>query len=130
MAATYIEDNCEKEETLQTCTDSQSLCMALQSYNPRTDPIREILQPAGPRGEDRHIMDTGPLQHSGKRYGRGCKHVGAGQPIRRAKIQIWKTVQDEITHRIMERVYRTFKMESEFLVAKGKTRLQFQSGKH
>ena len=44
MAATWIKDNCDTKETIQICTDSQSLCMALQSYNSETDPIREILQ--------------------------------------------------------------------------------------
>ena len=44
MASTWIKEKCQKEETIQICTDSQSLCMALQSYNPETDPIREILQ--------------------------------------------------------------------------------------
>ena len=44
MASTWIRENCQKEETIMICTDSQSLCMALQSCNPETDPIREILQ--------------------------------------------------------------------------------------
>ena len=36
--------NSEGQNLIMVCTDSQSLCMALRSYNPQTDVIGEILQ--------------------------------------------------------------------------------------
>ena len=40
MAAQWIKENSKGQEPIMVCTDSQSLCIALQSYNPETDEVR------------------------------------------------------------------------------------------
>ena len=42
-AARWIVDNCTGDEDIMICTDSQSLCMAMQSYNTETSCIRSML---------------------------------------------------------------------------------------
>ena len=44
IATKWIKENCEPETKILICTDSQSLCMALQSLNPETDGIRHNLK--------------------------------------------------------------------------------------
>ena len=43
-AAAWIEQNCVGQEDILICTDSLSLCMALDNYNPETDGIRDHLK--------------------------------------------------------------------------------------
>ena len=70
LDATWIKENYENDEIIQISTYSQSVCMAVQSYNTETDPIREILQ--GHMG-DQHPMDNKPFQHPKKRAGQGSQ---------------------------------------------------------
>ena len=42
-AAVWISLNCTKDSSVMICTDSQSLCMALESFNVETSPIRSAL---------------------------------------------------------------------------------------
>ena len=39
-ATEWISQNCIREESILICTDSQSLCMALENHNPETEGIR------------------------------------------------------------------------------------------
>ena len=42
-AAVWISLNCTRDSSVMICTDSQSLCMALESFNVETSPIRSAL---------------------------------------------------------------------------------------
>ena len=44
MAAQWMKDNSEGKELFFVCSDSQSLCVAQQSYNPGTDGTREMIK--------------------------------------------------------------------------------------
>ena len=125
MASTWIKENCQKEETIQICTDRQSLCMALQSYNPETDPIREILQ--GHEGRINIQWIPGHSKIPGNNWAdsvarAGTSKPGAGRPVtlRGARTQIWRTFGDELWHDIMEQVYGVYNKETEALIGSRK----------
>ena len=137
MAATWIDQHCEREESIQICTDSQSLCMALQSYNPETDPIRETLQ--GHRGPIHIQWIPGHSNIPGNERAdaaakSAAEMLGPGRAItlRSAKMQIWKTFQDEITHKVMAQVYSGYDKEKEQMANRKDqvTLAQIRSGKH
>ena len=44
MTAKWITENCERDDNILICTDCQSQCMALRSYNKETDAIRKTLK--------------------------------------------------------------------------------------
>ena len=138
MASTWIKEKCQKEETIQICTDSQSLCMALQSYNPETDPIREILQGHEGRIDIQWIPGHSRIPgndwaDSAAKEGAALPGIGRPVTLRSARTQIWRTFKDELRHDIMEQVYGAYNKETEALIASRKDQValaRIRSGKH
>ena len=138
MAATWIKENCMEDETIQICTDSQSLCMALQSFNPETDPIRETLQGHKGRIDIQWIPGHSNIpgnEMADRAAKEAADKLGPGRPItlRSARMQIWRTFEDEIMHRTMAQVYGAYDKEKESLIETRKDQValaQIRSGKH
>ena len=138
MSPTRIKENCQKEETIQIFTDSQSLCMAMQSYNPETEPIKEILQ--GQEGKIGIQWIPGHSKIPGNDWAdnaakAGISMPGAGRPVtlHSTRTQIWRTFRDELRNDIMEQVYGAYNKETEALIASKKdqvTLARIRSGKH
>ena len=43
MARTWVKENCNVTTSIMICTGSQSLFMAMEALNPKTDPIKKDL---------------------------------------------------------------------------------------
>ena len=137
-AAEWIQENCERQTSILVCTDSQSLCMAMQSHNAETDGIREILQnhegkitiqwiPGHSNIPGNDLADAAAKQASSL--------LAPTRPItfRSACMQIRKTFKDEIEHPRIKDVYSKYNKETEQLIKSRKeqtTIAQIRSGKH
>ena len=83
------------------CTDSQALCMALRSYNPETDVIREMFQDSNGSAviqwipEHRKIPGNDEADLMAKD---ASNYIKDGRPIklRSANMQICNTFRDNI----------------------------------
>ena len=138
MATSWIEENCEQEEEILICTDSQSLRMALRSYNPKTDCIRERLQshtgtvsiqwiPGHSNVPKNELADQAAKNVSNQ--------LGPSREttLRSAIMQIRKTFKDNITHARTKTVYSSYDSENEKEPKSRReqvTMAQLRSGKH
>ena len=138
MAAQWITENSEEQETIMVCTDSQSLCLALQSYNPETDVIREMLQ----NYEGSVVIQWIP-GHS-KIPGNDAADLAAknasnqmedGRPItlRSANMQIRDTFKDKIEHERTQKIYSEYNVDREREIESRQDQVllaQLRTGKH
>ena len=137
-ASEWIVENCEEEERILICTDCQSLCMALRSYNPETDAIRETLQ--WHQGTVTIQWIPGHSNVPGNELAdAAAKNATTLMPetrpitLRSAKMQIKQTFKDEIKHERTKQVYSAYDKETEREVKSRKdqvTLAQIRGGKH
>ena len=136
-AANWVVENAE-DTPVMICTDSQSLCKALQSFNSETDSIRETLKdykstitiqwiPGHSNVPGNDLADAAAKSASGL--------LAPSRPItyRSACMQIKRTFQDDIKHARVRDVYRDYKIENEREIKSRKdqvTLAQIRSGKH
>ena len=138
MAAQWIKENSEGQEPIMVCTDSQSLCMALRSYNPETDAIREMLQdyegsviiqwiPGHSKIPGNDAADPAAKNASNQ--------IEDGRPItlRSANMQIRDTFRDNIQHKRTQKIYSDYNADKEREITSQQdqvTLAQLRTGKH
>ena len=138
VAAEWIEHNCTGSERILICTDSLSACMALESHNPETDGIRDLL---------RNHKETITIQwipgHADVPGNDMADSVAKGasmmldqpRPIsfRSACMVVKSTFQDTISHARIADTYSKYKQETEKEIKTRTDQVQLariRSGKH
>ena len=137
-AVQWVRDHCDRNWSVLICTDSQSLCMALRSFNQETEIIRVALKD--------HI-GTVTIQwipgHSdipgNERADKAAKEATglnvATRPVsfRSACMQIRRTFEDDLTHQRTREIYSAYNKEREEQIQSRKDQVllaQLRSGKH
>ena len=126
IAAEWISHNCGGSERILICTDSQSLCMALESYNPETEGIRNLL-----RNHKKTIIVQWIPGHAGVPGNDLADGVAKGmldqpRPIsyRSACMVINSTFQDIISHKRIAETYQKYNAETEKEIQTKKDQVQ------
>ena len=104
MAAVgWVRDHSDQEDNILICTDSQSLCMALCSFNPETDGIREAL--CGHTGSvtiqwipGHSNIPGNDLADAAAKEATDLMEPSRPVTFRSACMQIRKTFEDDLTH--------------------------------
>ena len=138
-AAIWISLNCPKEASILICTDSQSLCMALDAFNVETTPIRSALQnrvspviiqwiPGHSDVPGNELADK--AAKSGTELQTACRPTS----YRSSCMMVRKSIPDMITHPVMRQVYKcqsNEKDKEEIKSRKDQVLLaQIRTGKH
>ena len=118
MATEWIANHCQTSHNVTICTDSQSLCLALQSFNQETDNIRANL-----KDHEGAITIQWIPGHSGipgndladaeAKNAADLMAPGRAISYRSACMQIWRTFQDETTHKTIKEVYSKYDTNKE-----------------
>ena len=138
LAANWIVQNREAEESITICTDSQSLCLAMKSHNPETDDIRETLQNHKGKITIQWIPGHSGVPGNDKADDEAKKATDLmdtprGTTYRSACMQIRRSFEDEIGDAKIREVYRKYDKEMERTIKTRKdqvTLAQIRSGKH
>ena len=138
-AAIWISLNCPKEASILICTDSQSLCMALDAFNVETTPIRSALQnrvspviiqwiPGHSDVPGNELADK--AAKSGTELQTACRPTS----YRSSCMMVRKSIPNMITHPVMRQVYKcqsNEKDKEEIKSRKDQVLLaQIRTGKH
>ena len=138
-AAAWIGRNCKEEEKVLICTDSQSLCMALNSFNMETSPFRSAIHNKQTKIITQWIpghSDVPGNEMADKAAKEGADLETAQRPIsyRSACMMIKKSISYPTSHPVMKKVYQhysTEKEKEEITTRKDQVLLaQLRSGKH
>ena len=138
-AAQWINLNCTEVEKILICTDSQSLCMALNSYNVETAPIRaavhnspaEIIIQWIPGHSD---VPGNEMADAAAKEGTELEIEYRPVSFRSACMMTNKCIPNQTSHEVMKKVYQCYSTEKEkeeITTRKDQVLLaQLRSGKH
>ena len=138
-AAVWISLFCQKDASILICTDSQSLCMALDSYNVETSPIRSALhnrtKPVTIQWIPGHSEVPGnDLADAAAKAGTELQGASRPTSYRASCMMVKKSVPNVIQDRLVREVYKCFSLErdkEELLTRKDQVLMaQIRSGKH
>ena len=138
MATTWVKENCNVTTSIMICTDSQSLCMAMEALNPETDPIKKDL--INHRAKIVVQWIPGHSGTMGNEWADSAAKEATSLPeesrpitLRSAYTQINRSFEDDTRHQRVCEVYSHFNKEKEQTINNRKdqvTLARIRSGKH